>query len=651
MDYVPSLPKPSRMWKSKADFFKPFRTAASEAGENITPLYDPSLASGEAEEPDLSELNSALQVLADVFPDVQPEVFREMLVGISEDSRLQVVTEHLLQKKARWVNGRYRTPSKQESTRFRECGRTKEATAIDGRLESEDLFRGECYKKAVKQVFYQEFKNLSHSTIRGVLAEYNSSYSLARPVLQQLSSRSWRFSLSSFWTKRNSATTADNHPYIIWRTETGAEDRSIPALRRTGSEELDHELHEIFVAPIVAKNREDRLIADYLVASEVNEVEAEAAEALFDCECCYASVPFEKIATCDNGYHYLCLDCIRRAVNEALYGQGWSRTAHLARSTVRCFAPATHECTGSIPGLLVRRALTQGSNEDLWHDFQARITSESLSQSGLPLQRCPFCSYAEIDEPPKIRLRHPMAIWNHIQTRSIPASQVIFLSLIAVLVAFTIPLLILLAISWLVCRVIPPARSMVSRSVNRVQRERRGLRFSCQSPGCLKVSCTRCMAPWRDPHACFESEKSSLRHAVEASATAAVKRTCPKCMLSFVKSSGCNKLICNCGYTMCYICRNEISSKEGYGHFCQHFRPSGGRCGECERCDLYGDEDEEAAIRAAAQQAELAWREKEGEKKGQDGDAARLMIDALVGGAKVEWYDHWLDATLCAVLE
>lgn len=121
-------------------------------------------------------------------------------------------------------------------------------------------------------------------------------------------------------------------------------------------------------------------------------------------------------------------------------------------------------------------------------------------------------------------------------------------------------------------------------------------------------------------------------------------------MLSFVKSSGCNKLVCNCGYTMCYICRNEIASKEGYGHFCQHFRPSGGRCGECERCDLYGDEDEEAAIRNAAQQAELAWREKEGGKKGEDGDAARLMIDALVGRGKREWYDDWLDAILSAVL-
>lgn len=648
MDHVPSLPKPGRIWKSKADFFKPFRTAANEAGQNITPLYDPSLPRAEAEEPDLSELNSALQVLADVFPDVQPEVFREMLVSVSEDSRLQVVTEHLLQKKAKWVNGRYRTSPKQESTKVRNCKRKNVAPMIPCNLENEDLFRGQSYKKTVKQILYQEFKNLSHSTIIGVLAEHNFSYRMARPVLQQLSSRSWRFSLSNFWMKRNSATSTNDQPYIVWQPETAPDGHARPALRRTGNEELDRELYELFVGPIIAKHHEDRLTADYLVASEINEAEAEAAEALFDCECCYASVPFEKISTCDEGCHYLCLDCIRRTVNEALYGQGWSRTVDLARSTVRCFA--THDCPGSITSILVRRALAQGSNDDAWFEFQSRITSEALLQSGLTLQRCPFCSYAEIDEPSRLHVRRPMAIWNHIATRSNPAIQIIFMSLFAALIAFTVPLLIFSVTTWLIFRLVPPASKVVYRSVTRVQKQRQSLRFCCQSPNCLKISCTRCQAPWRDPHTCFESEKSSLRHAIEASATAAVKRTCPRCMLSFVKSSGCNKLVCNCGYTMCYICRNEISSREGYGHFCQHFRPSGGRCGECERCDLYGDEDEEAAIRSAGLRAEMAWREQAGGKMGEDGNTARLMIDALVGRGKLEWYDQWLDAILNAVL-
>lgn len=66
---------------------------------------------------------------------------------------------------------------------------------------------------------------------------------------------------------------------------------------------------------------------------------------------------------------------------------------------------------------------------------------------------------------------------------------------------------------------------------------------------------------------------------------------------------------------MCYVCRNEIG-KEGYGHFCQHFRELGGRCKECDRCDLYLVEDEDAVVRRAAERAEKEWVEREGKKDG-----------------------------------
>jgi hypothetical protein len=637
MDSVP-LPKPGR-WKT--DLWRPFRTAS---GNNDTSLYDPSLPDNDVPEPDLRDLNAALTALVDIFPDVQPEVFREMLLGISEDSRLEVVTEHLLQKKAKWVKGRFRTPPKLDE-------RADVKARSHASLPHEELFRSDAYKKAVKQVLYQEFRSLSHSTIRGVLAEQNFSYSLARPVLQQLASKSWRISLASLWSRKAATTAADGHPFIVWQREgPSTAVAGVPAVRRTGSVELDHELHELFIAPLLEKQRHDRVRADYITANELNEIEAESAEALFDCECCYSSVPFENIAACD-GCHMLCLDCIRRTVNEALYGQGWSRVADLNRSTVRCFA--SEDCSGTIPRHLVQRALNHDSHgDDAWDAFQARMTSEVLTQSGLVLQRCPFCDYAEVNETVKPRIRHPMAIWRHIATQSSPAIQIIILSFFTALAIFTVPLLLLLASSWLLAQIYPPARAPFTRSLHRIHHRRRGIKFQCLHPTCSRVSCTRCLAAWRDPHACFESEKTSLRTAIEASATAAVKRTCPRCMLSFVKSSGCNKLVCNCGYIMCYVCRQEISSREGYAHFCQHFRPHGGVCDECERCDLYGDEDEEAAIRRAAETAERAWREKEGGKGGEEGDKAvtRLMIDALVGDMKREWYDEYLDAFTDALL-
>lgn len=53
-----------------------------------------------------------------------------------------------------------------------------------------------------------------------------------------------------------------------------------------------------------------------------------------------------------------------------------------------------------------------------------------------------------------------------------------------------------------------------------------------------------------------------------------------------------------------YICRADIR-KEGYKHFCQHFRlVPGTACTDCDKCDLYIQEDEEAAIRGAAMKAE-----------------------------------------------
>lgn len=370
MDLVP-LPK-ARLWKSKADFFRPFRTAAAEAGENIAPLYDPAVHPTEPEEPNLQDLNAALAALIDVFPGVEPEVFREMLLGVSPESRLQIVTEQLLSKKAKWVRGRFRAPPRADAATA--SGRRQDPKPEgSSTLAEEDTFRSDGYKKAVKQVLYQEFKSLSHSSVRAVLAEQNFSYSLSRPILQQLSTRSWRFSLSSLWTKRTASTSAGDHPFVIWPA-TSIEDRhAVPSVRRTGSAQLDRELYDLFVTQIVTSKREAQLEEDLAVASALNEQEAEEAEALFDCECCFGSVLWESIATCNDDCHQLCFDCIRRTVSEALFGQGWARTVSLEHSSVRCFAPTMHACSGVIPPDLLRRALSAGGQrEDLWSDLQDR---------------------------------------------------------------------------------------------------------------------------------------------------------------------------------------------------------------------------------------------------------------------------------------
>lgn len=645
MDYVP-LPRPGRLWRSKTDFWRPFRGAATGAGEHITPLYDPDLHRQLDDEPDLRTLNGSLATLLDVFPDIEPDVCREMLLSISEESRVEVVTERILNKDAKWVRGRRVSAEDEQRSRLR-----RPARPSDVKLAAEDAFRSESYKKAVKQVCYQEFRNLSRSAVKAVLAEHNHSYSLSRPVLQQLTTRSWRFTLSSLWTKRSPSASTVEHPFITRHTDELADRCTSIAVKRTGDAHLDHEIWELLVRPEIRMREREQLQKDHAYANQVVEDEAREVDALFDCECCFNPVPFEQVTVCDHECHQLCFDCVRRTVKEALYGQGWAKAADTDKNTVRCFAPtATASCEGCLPAQRVRLALwsANGDTENAWDEFQARVTNDVLIKSRLRLQRCPFCSYAEVDELPTMRLRDGKAFLKHVTTRSSAAVQlVIFLFCTAMLVC-TVPLLLLASAVWFAIRLVPPAAASIDASWSRVYKTRQGLKFKCCNAHCCKISCLRCDALWRDPHTCFEDEKTSLRTAIESSATAAVKRTCPRCMLSFVKSSGCNKLVCNCGYTMCYICRQEITSKEGYSHFCQHFRPNGGRCGECERCDLYGDEDEAVAIRHAANAAEKAWREREGCKG--DARAAELMVQALVGqGGHGRWWEQWLDALLDAM--
>ncbi|EDU44295.1 conserved hypothetical protein [Pyrenophora tritici-repentis Pt-1C-BFP] len=123
------------------------------------------------EEPDLRDLNAALQALTDIFPNIQPEVFREMLSTFSEESRLQVVTETLLKHGNKYVRGRYRMPAEQEEQRdtAHKYKYRKEDAPRDTRgapLALEDKFRSRRYKEAAKEALYQEFKGLSHSTIK-----------------------------------------------------------------------------------------------------------------------------------------------------------------------------------------------------------------------------------------------------------------------------------------------------------------------------------------------------------------------------------------------------------------------------------------------------------------------------------------------------
>ncbi|KAH6895374.1 hypothetical protein B0T10DRAFT_477772 [Thelonectria olida] len=550
------------------------------------------LATLPPERPDLRELNNGLGALAAAFPDIQIEVFRELLSNFDGESRLALVADALLKNRVTWVKGRWRVD--------------KDARAEA--IPTAEAFRSKEYKKAVQTLAWREFKGLSRSTINAVLAEYNYFYLEARPTLVTLSSKSWRFTISSLFFRRKPVATgeAENHPLIVWRsTGQGA---IYPTIRATGSPELDHELFNTLVTPLKVREREEREAKDRGIAILLNNEEAEEADATHECVCCFTSGPFEEFTHCNRDGHMICFRCVQYSIKEAIFGQGWQSSINAETGTLKCLSVDGEGCSGHIPADHIHRAMEEEKmGAEILHKLDRRLAEHSLIASKLPLVRCPFCDYAEIDE-----LYTPVEE----TTLRINATSVYNLFFLLVCIGFIPFVFPIVVISSVICLVLSTKQSFGdymsaewAKALTQHRRRRRGLKFTCQNPECKRVSCLSCSKSWRDIHVCNESSLVALRTQVEQAMSMAIKRVCPRCNTSFVKNAGCNKLTCPCGYKMCYVCRADLSD-EGYRHFCDHFRPDGDPtpCKECDRCNLWESEDTEKVLQAAREEAERKWK-------------------------------------------
>ncbi|KAF2877668.1 hypothetical protein BDV95DRAFT_625471 [Massariosphaeria phaeospora] len=648
----------------------PKRTPSSSSSLNEKA---PALASSDADEPDLSQLNACLQALTDMFPDIQPDVFREMLGSFSDESRLEVVTEALLKQGAKWVRGRYRMPPEQDEQRavahtykYRQPESQTDTRGVP--LALEQTFRSRAYKEAVKEALYHEFKGLSHATVKAVLAEYNWSYMQARPTLLVLASKSWRSSITNFFMRRKAPSVRD-HPLVMWLPADPKTGRPrTPLAVKTKSRELDRELHEALIRPELERQRQKQVQKDFALASKCNEEEAEKEGEMYDCECCFMPHTLQQMSTCHAEGHYICFQCIRHSINAALYDQGWARNINTELCTLRCIAPTTdsvEDCPGCIPPSMVERALLEDKDgEDLVNKLHERFSSEALIKSQLPLVRCPFCSYAEVDDLalPQTNLLSGLTLKKRpFLLASIPVLELLCFQLARMALASAV---LFLSCTLLLNCILPtpvPLFAPLQSILRRIHLKRRGLRLQCLAPSCRRTSCLSCHAPWHDPHTCYASQRTSLRLTLEAATTAAVKRTCPQCQLGFVKAEGCNKLVCLCGYAMCYVCREGLA-REGYTHFCQHFRDRPGEtCAVCEKCDLYRVEDEDVVVGKARERAEREWWERQGGVgrdmkahvgKGLTGWGGGVAA-GKTGGRFSGWmrWEHWLERLIEAVVE
>lgn len=578
-------------------------------------IFDESqLPAATPEPPDLRDLNHSLDALAAVFPDVQIEVFREMLASFDQESRLAVVADALLKNRVGWVKGRWKSNNEHAGPQFQAEGKTP-------LVPPAETFRSPEYITAAKNLAWHEFKGLSRSTINAVLAESNYSYLQARLTLVDLSQKSWRFTLSSLLLYRRKPVTsieAENHPLVIWKS-TG-QGSIVPSLKSTGNPDLDRELFEELVLPLNTSAREKLEEDDHKLAAAMNLEEAEAENEIHECRCCFTDGPFEDFTACNSNGHMICVRCVQLSISEAIFGQGWAKSINSQTGTLRCPAlltdPSADQCGGCVPFDQMHRAmLGVRKGAEIMLKLEQRLADLSLSASGLPVVRCPFCDYAEVDDiylgPRELQLRLKVENLHHIV-------------LILLCIVCTPFLLILTLLSLFFALLFSSEQTFGDRvtaefraSVARHRRRQRGLRFRCQSPMCGRPSCLSCGKAWVDIHVCHESSLVALRTQVEQAMSMAVKRVCPKCNASFVKTAGCNKMTCQCGYRMCYVCRRDISGSEGedagYQHFCQHFRPQGdGRpCTSCKKCNLWQKEDIEAVLQRAKEEAERKWQETE----------------------------------------
>lgn len=588
----------------------------------------------------MAALNEDLEKVVPLFPDVRPEVFRELLLSFSGESRLYLAAEALLMNKNKVVRGRWRVDARAESD-------SPKPTQL---LPRKEQFRSETYKNAVRLALCEEFKSLSRSTVEGILAEHNYSYTDARPVLQQSAASSWTFFLPS-WLSRRQAPSISDHPLMMSSTT------SVPQVKPQCSSELEQELEESLVSPARLTRQREQIKDDAREAEAINDAQAEAESATYDCECCFNSVSWERISACSGQGHFLCHGCLRQTMSEVIYGQGWSRSVESERSTLRCVALGSDDCKGCVPQDQVKLAITNGeSGEQTWARFEERLARDSLAKSGLEVLQCPSCHYAElapaVSMPSKMRFLRPAL--------ALLMAAILLLNVLAWLRPVLLTTASFLAFHPLSFGLLPMILSFLrtlstnnnptlSRNIRRCTDAlataigvsstdtpstplNHGRKFICRAPSCSETSCLTCnLTPWIDPHTCHAALATSLRTHVEAALSAAAKRTCPGCGLSFVKAAGCNKLACPCGYAMCYVCRADVR-RAGYAHFCPHFRPAGtGECPVgCGRCDLY--RDEEVSMEEVRKVAEREWWERQDRRSGFEGERGREVVECALEG-------------------
>ena len=154
--------------------------------------------------------------------------------------------------------------------------------------------------------------------------------------------------------------------------------------------------------------------------------------------------------------------------------------------------------------------------------------------------------------------------------------------------------------------------------------------FACQNPDCGKESCRLCKEFSHIPLRCEEVEKDAevrKRTYIEKKMTEAMIRNCWKCHKPFVKADGCNKMTCDCGASMCYLCRQPVRDYK-------HFFGQGGVPQAGQTCPLWSDNNSihERDVARGALEAKSEMDKENPEVKLKHDPAAGINLEQAAAG-------------------
>ncbi|CAO3629736.1 unnamed protein product [Cunninghamella echinulata] len=460
------------------------------------------------------------------------------------------------------------------------------------------MFRSDHYKAQALQQLITEFPQVWKSSICAVLAENNWDYIKSYDQLSEMGSGGFWSSIRNFFLHFSMPKTGSSS------SSPSSSPSSSTANLQQQQQQKEKEKGTIMdpillkeIQQIQKRKLDKQALVDETIAHEINIQEYEANEQFIECGCCFGDYTFEQLIFCSQGKHQFCHHCIQQFLSEGLFGQGNLRGA----VRIPCIASDDrfHSCDGCFTMETLKGCLPM----DLWKAYEASLLEVNLAMQGWALVRCASCNYSELDE----------------STR--PFHQVLDKTQLFMYIA-----------SWIMWDL----KNDLHIAYDRIVQQRRGYAFQCRNPSCGKLTCLKCMHVIRGLHSCWENEKDGLRLYVEKAMADAVKRTCPKCNVSFQKSDGCNKIVCQCGYTMCYVCRKDIK-RESYAHFCQHFRDlPGSPCSKCKKCDLYKTTPEDQAVQKAANNARREYLEAHPDV------ARQIPLDDIIGPkSTLNKIDEW----------